>query len=254
MKAGRTSSSTAGANCGDPSTPDRPRRSSSRAAPTTGLSWSVPITASPPISDNNQGTVPGRWAATARSTSTTWARRRRASSITTPVLFSRSTDGGQTFPFFTHIASMVDLPSPLPHTSFRNNAFGAMAADQQMDGYLYAVWADYRTGDADILFSRSTDNGTTWGAPQRVNDDPVGQRQGPVLPLDRHLARRPGAHRLVRPARGPQRRQLQGVLHRLARPRRHLRAEHRREQRRPPCPAAAASSATIAASPPRTAW
>ena len=38
-----------------------------------------------------------------------------------------------------------------------------MAADQQLDGYLYAVWADYGTGDADILLSRSTNNGADLG-------------------------------------------------------------------------------------------
>jgi len=77
---------------------------------------------------------------------------------------------------------MVDLPSPLPNTNFRDNGFGAMSADQQIDGYLYAVWADYRTGDADILLSRSTDNGTTWGPPVRVNDDPVGNHKDQFFP------------------------------------------------------------------------
>jgi hypothetical protein len=77
---------------------------------------------------------------------------------------------------------MVDIPSPLPNTFFRDNGFGAMAADQQIDGYLYAVWADYRTGDADILLSRSTDDGTTWGPPVRVNDDPVGNAKDQFFP------------------------------------------------------------------------
>ncbi len=137
-----------------------------------GLTWSQPITASQPISNNNQGTVPvvGRhgevyiyYLGAQTQTQLNYD----------TVLFSRSTDGGRTFPFFTHIASMTDLPSPLPHTSFRDWGAGAMAADQQLDGYLYAVWADYGTGDADILLSRSTDNGNTWGSPQRLNDDPM---------------------------------------------------------------------------------
>ena len=146
-----------------------------------GLSWSIPITASQPISNNNQATLPviGRHgevylyyvgAATQHQLNYD------------SVLFSRSTDGGQTFPFFTRISDMVDLPSPLPPTSFRNNGFGAMAADQTLDGYLYAVWADYRTGDADILLSRSTDNGNTWSAPVRANDDPSGNGKDQFFP------------------------------------------------------------------------
>ena len=87
-----------------------------------------------------------------------------------------------TFPFFTRISDMVDLPSPLPPTSFRNNGFEVMAADQTIDGYLYAVWADYRTGDADILLSRSTDNGNTWSAPVRANDDPSGNGKDQFFP------------------------------------------------------------------------
>jgi hypothetical protein len=57
-----------------------------------------------------------------------------------------------------------------------------MAADKQVAGYLYAVWADYRNGDADILLSRSTDNGNTWGAYQRVNDDAMSNGRDQFFP------------------------------------------------------------------------
>jgi hypothetical protein len=146
-----------------------------------GLTWTVPITASPPISSNNGGVVPAvglngevylYYVGAAEQSQLFYD----------SILFSRSTDGGQTFPHFRHISNVVDLPSPLPPTNFRNNPFGAIAADQQIPGYIYAVWADYRTGDADILFSRTTDNGDTWGPPQRVNDDPVGNQKDQFFP------------------------------------------------------------------------
>jgi hypothetical protein len=146
-----------------------------------GISWSVPISVSPVISNNNQGVVPATgnngevyvyYVGAATQSQLNYD----------SVLFSRSTDGGQTFPFFTRISNMVDIPSPLPGTAFRDNGFGAMAVDRVMNGYLYAVWADYRNGDADILLSRSTDNGTTWGPPQRVNDDPLGNGKDQYFP------------------------------------------------------------------------
>ncbi len=170
----------AGPNCGDVSSQFDASVVLSRSTD-HGISWSVPITVSPPISNNNQGAIPAVGRHGEVYVYYLGAQTQSQLNYDT-VLFSRSTDGGQTFPFFTHIASVVDLPSPLPHTSFRDNAFGAIAVDQQLDGYLYAVWADYRTGDADILFSRSTDNGTTWGAPLRVNDDPLGNGKDQFFP------------------------------------------------------------------------
>jgi len=171
---------TAGVNCGQPSTLIDAPIIFSRTTD-NGLSWSVPITASPPISNNNQGALP----VVGRNSEVYLYYMGAQTTSQLPydtILFSRSTDGGQTFPFFTHIASIVDLPSPLPNTNFRVWAAGAMAADKQIDGYIYAVWADYRTGDADILMSRSTDNGTTWGPPQRVNDDPLGNGKDQFFP------------------------------------------------------------------------
>jgi hypothetical protein len=37
------------------------------------------------------------------------------------------------------------------------------------NGAMYAVWADARAGDADILLRRSTDDGRTWSEPVQVN-------------------------------------------------------------------------------------
>ncbi len=138
----------------------------------SGLNWSVPITVSPPISTNNTAGLPVVGLNDQVYLYYLGAQTQGQTGYDS-VLFSRSTDGGQTFPLFTHIASLVDLPSPLPPTNFRVNAAGALAADGQVPGTLYAVWADYRNGDADILLSRSTDDGSTWGLPQRVNDDPL---------------------------------------------------------------------------------
>ena len=170
----------AGANCGSFQSQISAPAVLSRSTD-NGLTWSVPITASPPISDNNGGVVP----AVGRQ-GEVYLYYIGAATQSQPyydsVLVSRSTDGGLTFPHFTHISDLVDLPSPLPPTSFRNNPFGAIAADQVLDGYVYAVWADYRNGDADILLSRSTDSAATWSPPVRLNDDPVGNQKDQFFP------------------------------------------------------------------------
>jgi hypothetical protein len=73
---------------------------------------------------------------------------------------------------------MTPLPSPLPAGSFRTFTIPQMAADSQG---VYLVWDDYRTGNADVLFSRSTDGGATWTSPLRVNDFALGQQFFPTI-------------------------------------------------------------------------
>jgi hypothetical protein len=40
-------------------------------------------------------------------------------------------------------------------------------------GNLYVAWSDYTNGDVDVFVSSSADHGRTWGAPVRVNNDPI---------------------------------------------------------------------------------
>lgn len=65
--------------------------------------------------------------------------------------------------------------------TFRNDSFPALAIDGS-SGALYVVWADYRSGNADILISRSRDGGDAWSAPARINADACGLL--PRLPLE----------------------------------------------------------------------
>ncbi len=47
------------------------------------------------------------------------------------------------------------------------------------NGHVYVNWSDQRNGssDTDVWFIKSTDQGLTWTAPLRVNDDPPGKHQ-----------------------------------------------------------------------------
>src|SRR5437867_12017799 len=85
------------------------------------------------------------------------------------ILFTRSLDCGQTFETERGIASIVPVPEPLPGSAYRLDSFPRMAASQTT-GSVFITWADYRTGNADVVLARSTDRGASWSAPARVND------------------------------------------------------------------------------------
>ncbi|PYT09846.1 MAG: hypothetical protein DMF49_00960 [Acidobacteria bacterium] len=90
------------------------------------------------------------------------------------VRFDKSTDGGQTFGP-DKVVSSVNEPPPLNGVP-RDPTFPAMDVDISSGshrGTIYIVWQDYRNGDSDILLSRSTNGGSNWYAPLRVNDDPT---------------------------------------------------------------------------------
>ena len=115
-------------------------------------------------------------------------------------LMVRSRDGGQTFegPFF--ITPVFDINYPrtglprndcrvrgqqfgrpvLTNSCFRVNAGGNLVVDRRGGAFsnnLYLVMSDNRNGttassNTDVFFFKSTDGGTTWIGPTRVNNDP----------------------------------------------------------------------------------
>lgn len=113
-------------------------------------------------------------------------------------LVSKSVDGGNTFlpPSFVTPVFDVNYPrasrnrldcnarglarrSVLTNSCFRVNAFGNVVADRRpgFGNNVYVVIDDNRNGtpassNVDVFFFRSTDGGTTWIGPTRVNDDP----------------------------------------------------------------------------------
>ncbi len=78
-----------------------------------------------------------------------------------------STDGGETFESAVKVADRFqDVDEGATWTP-------CLAADVSSGVFadrLYAVWADLRTGRAEILLAVSTDKGKTWSVPRRLND------------------------------------------------------------------------------------
>lgn len=83
---------------------------------------------------------------------------------------AKSTNGGVSFSTPVVVARVAPIPNPLPGSSFRTNTNPTIAVDPG-SGAVYVAWNDYARGNADILLSRSTNNGSTFSTPVRINDD-----------------------------------------------------------------------------------
>ena len=92
------------------------------------------------------------------------------------IKFDRSYDGGVTFGEDHYIS---DQPGGwafnIPGIS-RCNGMPVTACDISSSphrGTIYVMWSDQRNGvtDTDVFISKSTDDGDSWSAPKRVNDD-----------------------------------------------------------------------------------
>ncbi|MEW6197009.1 MAG: sialidase family protein, partial [Bacteroidota bacterium] len=96
------------------------------------------------------------------------------------LMFDRSFDGGITFGNDIKVADLIagwtfDVPGIL-----RCNGLpvtGCDISDSPYKGNVYINWSDQIDGDTDIFFAKSTDNGMTWGAPKKVNNDILKRHQ-----------------------------------------------------------------------------
>lgn len=185
-------------------------RAHSWSAP-TAVSGSAPFCAFGAVAnacDNNQGSQPV-------VNPTTGALYVAFENFNTPdenqYLLVRSTDGGNTFagPFLITPVFDVNYPTSggasrpdcavrgqqggrrvLTNSCFRVNARGAIAVDPRGGGFaddLYVVIADNRNGtrvdtNTDVTLYKSTDGGTSWHGPTRVNDDPSAQPANRACP------------------------------------------------------------------------
>ena len=91
----------------------------------------------------------------------------------------KSTNGGVSFGLPQVAANIIAIPYNLPDPfnyshNFRSPASLPAFAVSPINGNLYIAWADYRNADSDIYFASSSNGGSTWTTPIRLNDDPVG--------------------------------------------------------------------------------
>jgi hypothetical protein len=91
----------------------------------------------------------------------------------------KSTDQGQTFGPTVTVTSLrtTGVNGDLSLGGFRSNAF-PQAVVNPSSGSIYVTFDDKGTAAndrADVFFTQSTDGGTTWSTPVKVNDGPVGR-------------------------------------------------------------------------------
>ncbi len=84
-------------------------------------------------------------------------------------MFVKSTDGGQSFTNQDVASTVVDIPSPLPGSSFRNDSFPSVDVDQT-NGKVYVAWADFRSGRGQVMLTSSSDGGDNWTQAATVLD------------------------------------------------------------------------------------
>jgi len=132
-----------------------------------GATFSTPFRISDSEYDSNQGSLPV--VGSGGILYVTWLNYGYPSTIR----MVKSTNGGASFGAPFEVVTVDEIPSPLPGGDFRDNSFPAMAIDPN-NGNIYVAWSDYRNADADIYFTRSTDGGSSWSEPIRINDDPLG--------------------------------------------------------------------------------
>ncbi len=118
-----------------------------------------------------------------------WADYASGSLPETGMGFTKSTNAGVSFGTSSTIFTMSGIRitnSGIPaFNNTRANSFPKMDVDRSTGprrGWIYIVYPDQSTGDADVYLRRSTDGGTTWSASIRVNGETVGNGKQQWMP------------------------------------------------------------------------
>lgn len=134
-----------------------------------GVTWSAPVEAQGPDEKVREITPPV--VGPDGAVYIAWRNRDDPANAPHPIVVAKSTDGGATWTR-TPVGDVGPAPTSAPAPT-GSSGFPRMAIDART-GALYVVYVGFNFGDLDVIFQRSTDGGTSWSPPLRVNDDPRG--------------------------------------------------------------------------------
>ncbi len=149
-----------------------------------GSTWSTPVRVSTTLTDSMRGVELAVDATGALDA--VWA-----DQTTATVEFARSTDHGAKFSTPVSLGTTPTAYSSPAPDGFRAYLLPTLAVDRSpsspYDGRIYAAWQNGSGGSAGSPFVSevySTDNGTRWSAPQKVNSDSLYEDFQPSLAVD----------------------------------------------------------------------
>jgi len=90
------------------------------------------------------------------------------------IWFNKSTNGGTSFVGETNIAQGTSPVIPITSSGVTFPSVATDISGGPRNGNVYVTWCDARNGDADVFMISSTNQGSNWSIPKRVNDDPIG--------------------------------------------------------------------------------
>jgi hypothetical protein len=149
-----------------------------------GLSWSSPLNISSAVGAGYYNHGPNLQTGPSGEVYAVWAIYDSWPDDENALGFAKSTDGGVSFAPGTRIIDNIrGIRVTRTSKNMRVNSFPVMAvdiSDGPYRGNIYVVWSNVGTPgvnvgrDIDVYMITSTDGGTSWSAPARVNQDPPG--------------------------------------------------------------------------------
>lgn len=107
----------------------------------------------------------------------------------TGIGFTKSTNGGANWSAPVTALTINGIRGNILSTNIRVNSFPSMAVDKSggaRNGYVYITWGQRNLApagsDADICFAYSSNGGTSWSTPVRVNDDAMNNGKNQFFP------------------------------------------------------------------------